>query len=87
MMHQELVERRRWISERRFFACTELLHIIARTESSAIGGLSRLADAAQLGWGGIIAGVLFILPSLSLINVVKLDLPAFRPDSGGAGVP
>jgi chromate transporter len=65
IMHQELVERRRWISERRF------LH--ALNYCMVLPGPEAIQLATYIGWmmhktrGGIIAGTLFFLPSLFIL--------------------
>ncbi len=65
MMHQELVEKRRWISEHRF------LH--ALNYCMVLPGPEAIQLAIYIGWlmhgvmGGIIAGTLFFLPALVLL--------------------
>ncbi len=65
IMHQELVERRRWISERRFLHALNYCMVLPGPEAQQL--------ATYIGWlmhgtrGGIAAGVLFVLPSLFLI--------------------
>ncbi|HCZ17214.1 MAG TPA: chromate transporter [Candidatus Accumulibacter sp.] len=65
IMHQELVEKRRWISERRF------LH--ALNYCMLLPGLEAQQLATYIGWllhrtaGGIVAGALFVLPSLFIL--------------------
>jgi chromate transporter len=65
IMHQELVERRRWISERRFLHALNYCMLLPGPEAQQL--------ATYLGWlmhrntGGIIAGLLFILPSMFLL--------------------
>lgn len=65
LMHQELVERRRWISDARF------LH--ALNYCMALPGPEAQQLATYLGWlqhgtlGGIIAGTLFVLPGALLM--------------------
>lgn len=65
IMHQELVERRRWISERRFLHALNYCMLLPGPEAQQL--------ATYLGWlmhrttGGIVAGLLFILPSLLLL--------------------
>jgi chromate transporter len=62
IMHQELVENRRWISES---PRTQFLYGAARSGSSA--------TCHHIGWlmhrtlGGVMAGLLFILPSLFIL--------------------
>jgi len=80
MMHQELVEKRRWISEHRF------LH--ALNYCMVLPGPEAIQLAIYIGWllhgvaGGVVAGLMFFLPalilliSLSWIYVAFGDLPA-----------
>jgi chromate transporter len=69
IMHQELVERRRWISERRFLHALNYCMLLPGPEAQQL--------ATYLGWlmhrttGGIIAGLLFILPSLVLLILLS----------------
>jgi chromate transporter len=53
IMHQELVERRRWISEA-IPACSQLLHVVARPRSPTTSHLHWLVNASHLG--RIVAG-------------------------------
>ena len=65
MMHDELVDKRRWISERRFLHALNYCMLLPGPEAQQL--------ATYLGWllhrtrGGIIAGVLFVLPSLLIL--------------------
>jgi len=65
VMHQELVERRRWISERRFLHALNYCMLLPGPEAQQL--------ATYLGWlmhgtlGGIAAGALFVLPSLVIL--------------------
>ena len=65
VMHQELVERRRWISERRFLHALNYCMVLPGPEATQL--------AIYMGWllhrtrGGIAAGVLFVLPSLFIL--------------------
>ncbi len=75
MMHQELVERRRWISERRFLHALNYCMLLPGPEATQL--------AVYIGWmmhrtpGGIIAGVLFVLPSLFLLILLTWIYLAF----------
>jgi chromate transporter len=68
-MHEELVERRRWISERRFLHALNYCMLLPGPEAQQL--------ATYIGWllhrsmGGIIAGALFVLPSLLILIVVS----------------
>ncbi|NBV18015.1 chromate transporter, partial [Janthinobacterium sp.] len=65
MMHAELVERRRWISEQRFLHALNYCMLLPGPEATQL--------AIYIGWllhrtrGGIVAGLLFLLPSLLLL--------------------
>ena len=49
LMHRELVEKRRWISDSRFSTRAQLLHALARAGSAATGNLYRLAAPTHAG--------------------------------------
>jgi chromate transporter len=65
IMHQDLVENKRWISERRFLHALNYCMVLPGPEATQL--------ATYIGWmmhktrGGIVAGVLFVLPSLVIL--------------------
>ena len=65
IMHTELVERRRWISEQRFLHALNYCMLLPGPEAQQL--------ATYIGWlmhrsvGGIVAGALFVLPSLAIL--------------------
>ena len=65
LMHAELVERRRWISERRFLHALNYCMLLPGPEATQL--------AVYIGWlmhgtrGGVQAGALFLLPSLLIL--------------------
>ena len=65
IMHRELVEKRRWISERRFLHALNYCMVLPGPEAQQL--------ATYIGWllhgtrGGIAAGALFVLPSLFIL--------------------
>jgi chromate transporter len=69
LMHAELVERRRWISEQRFLHALNYCMLLPGPEATQL--------AVYIGWlmhktrGGILAGVLFVLPSLVMLIVLS----------------
>ena len=69
LMHAELVERRRWISEQRFLHALNYCMLLPGPEATQL--------AVYIGWlmhrtrGGIMAGVLFVLPSLLLLMALS----------------
>ncbi len=63
-MHQELVERKKWISEDNFLHALNYCMLLPGPEAQQLA--TYLGWLMHRTWGGIIAGVLFILPSLLL---------------------
>lgn len=65
IMHRELVDKRRWVSEKRFLHALNFCMVLPGPEAQQL--------ATYLGWlmhrtrGGIVAGTLFVLPSLVLL--------------------
>jgi len=82
LMHAELVERRRWISEGRFLHALNYCMVLPGPEAQQL--------AIYLGWllhrtrGGIVAGTLFVLPSLLILAALSWvyltfgDVPAVQ---------
>jgi chromate transporter len=75
IMHAELVERRRWISERRFLHALNYCMLLPGPEAQQL--------ATYLGWlmhrtaGGLAAGLLFVLPSLLILLLLSWIYMAF----------
>jgi chromate transporter len=67
-MHQDLVERKRWISEKRFLHALNYCMVLPGPEATQL--------ATYIGWmmhrtrGGVIAGGLFVLPSLAILTLL-----------------
>ncbi|WP_231597218.1 chromate transporter [Synechococcus sp. CBW1004] len=65
LLHEELVERRRWLSERRFLHALNYCMLLPGPEATQL--------ATYLGWlmhgtaGGLIAGGLFLLPAILML--------------------
>ena len=80
IMHQEVVERRKWIGENQFLRALNFCMLLPGPEAQQL--------AAYIGWrlhgtwGGIAAGSLFVIPSifvmllLSYLAVAHIDIPA-----------
>ena len=80
IMHRELVERKRWISERQFLRTLNFCMLLPGPEAQQV--------ATYIGWrlhgtlGGIVAGSFFVIPSifvllfLSYLSVAYSDVPA-----------
>ncbi|MBK6637358.1 MAG: chromate efflux transporter [Rhodocyclaceae bacterium] len=65
IMHQELVERRRWISERRFLHALNYCMMLPGPEAQQLA--TYIGWLMHRTWGGIVAGGLFVLPSLFIL--------------------
>jgi chromate transporter len=76
LMHQELVERRRWIDEARFLHALNYCMLLPGPEAQQL--------ATYIGWllhktrGGLVAGILFVLPGFASILVLSLLYTGFR---------
>ncbi|VVP80012.1 putative chromate transport protein [Pseudomonas fluorescens] len=84
IMHQELVERRRWISERRFLHALNYCMLLPGPEAQQL--------ATYIGWlmhrtrGGVLAGALFVLPSLFILIALSWVYIAFGEVPAVAGL-
>lgn len=65
IMHQELVEQHRWISERRFLHALNFCMLLPGPEAQQLA--TYIGWLMHRTWGGIVAGVLFVLPSLFIL--------------------
>jgi chromate transporter len=65
IMHTELVERRRWISERRFLHALNYCMVLPGPEAQQLA--TYIGWLMHRSWGGIAAGALFVLPSLFIL--------------------
>jgi chromate transporter len=84
IMHRELVEQKRWISERRFLHALNYCMLLPGPEAQQL--------ATYIGWlmhrtaGGIAAGALFVLPSLAILVGLSWVYVAFGEVSWVAGL-
>src|SRR3989338_2384817 len=65
IMHQELVEKRRWLSERRFLHALNYCMLLPGPEAQQLA--TYIGWLLHRTWGGVIAVVLFVLPSLFIL--------------------
>jgi chromate transporter len=65
MMHQELVDKRRWLSEGRFLHALNYCMVLPGPEAQQLA--TYIGWLMHRTWGGIVAGVLFVLPSLFIL--------------------
>ena len=65
IMHTELVERRRWLSEKRFLHALNYCMVLPGPEAQQLA--TYIGWLMHRSWGGIVAGALFVLPSLFIL--------------------
>lgn len=75
IMHQELVERRHWISERRFLHALNYCMVLPGPEAQQLA--TYIGWLMHRTWGGIVAGGLFVLPSLFILIALSWIYLAF----------
>ena len=84
IMHTDLVESKRWISEKRFLHALNYCMILPGPEAQQL--------ATYIGWlmhktrGGLIAGGLFVLPSLLILMTLSYIYMRFGSTPAVAGV-
>jgi chromate transporter len=70
LMHREVVEERRWVSDARFLHALNFCMLLPGPEATQL--------ATYLGWlmhgvkGGLVAGVLFLVPGVAVMMVLSL---------------
>src|SRR5574343_876992 len=84
IMHQELVEHRRWISERRFLHALNYCMVLPGPEAQQLA--TYIGWLMHRTWGGIVAGGLFVLPSLLLLIALSWVYMAFGSTPAIAGL-
>ena len=75
VMHEDLVERRRWISENRFLHALNYCMLLPGPEAQQLA--TYIGWLMHRSWGGIVAGGLFVLPSLVLLIALSWIYMAF----------
>src|ERR1700732_3837037 len=84
LMHRELVEQRRWISDARFLHALSYCMLLPGPEAQQL--------ATYIGWlmhrtvGGVIAGGLFVLPSLIVLIGLSWVYMAYGSVPAVAGI-
>jgi chromate transporter len=84
IMHRELVERRRWIGEERFLHALNFCMLLPGPEAQQL--------ATYIGWllhrtaGGLVAGGLFVLPSIFILMALSYLYAAHGTVGAVAGV-
>src|SRR5437763_5913276 len=84
MMHRELVEQQRWISERRFLHALNYCMVLPGPEAQQLA--TYIGWLMHRTWGGVVAGALFVLPSLAVLIALSWIYMAYGdvPQVAGA---
>jgi len=84
IMHRELVEEKRWISEKRFLHALNYCMLLPGPEAQQLA--TYIGWLMHRTWGGIAAGALFVLPSLFLLIGLSWVYVAFGSVTWVAGL-
>jgi chromate transporter len=75
IMHKELVEEKRWISEKRFLHALNYCMVLPGPEAQQLA--IYIGWLLHRTWGGVVAGVLFVMPSLFILIGLSYIYVAF----------
>ncbi|MBT3066395.1 chromate efflux transporter [Rhodoferax sp. U11-2br] len=75
LMHRTLVEDKRWISEARFLHALNYCMLLPGPEAQQLA--TYLGWLMHRSWGGVLAGLLFVLPSLAILMGLSWVYVAF----------
>jgi chromate transporter len=84
IMHRELVDKRRWVSEKRFLHALNFCMVLPGPEAQQLA--TYLGWLMHRTWGGVLAGTLFFLPSLALLIGLSWIYMAFGTQPLVAGI-
>lgn len=84
IMHEDLVERKRWISEKRYLHALNFCMVLPGPEAQQLA--TYIGWFMHKTWGGVVAGGLFILPSLFILMGLSWVYMAYGDVPAVAGV-
>ncbi|NDP43650.1 MAG: chromate transporter, partial [Aromatoleum sp.] len=84
IMHHDLVDTKRWISERRFLHALNFCMVLPGPEAQQLA--TYIGWLMHRSWGGVIAGGLFVLPSLVLLAALSWLYMAYGNVPAVAGI-
>ena len=84
IMHHDLVEKKRWISEKRFLHALNYCMVLPGPEAQQLA--TYIGWLMHRTWGGVIAGCLFVLPSLFILIALTYIYLCFGQQPMVAGV-
>ena len=84
IMHRELVDQKRWISESRFLHALNYCMLLPGPEAQQLA--TYIGWLMHRTWGGVVAGGLFVLPSLLLLIALSWVYAAYGQVTWIAGL-
>jgi len=84
IMHHDLVEKKRWLSEKRFLHALNYCMVLPGPEAQQLA--VYIGWLMHRTWGGIIAGTLFVLPAFFLLLLLAWIYMAYGTLPAVAGV-
>jgi chromate transporter len=84
IMHRELVDRRRWISEERFLHALNYCMLLPGPEAQQLA--IYIGWLLHRTWGGIVAGAFFVIPSIFVLLALSYIYAAYGNLPAVAGV-
>src|ERR1017187_6109728 len=84
IMHHDLVEKKRWISEQRFLHAFSYCMVLPGPEAQQLA--TYIGWLMHRTWGGIIAGTMFVLPSFFILLALAWIYMSFGNVPAIAGV-
>jgi chromate transporter len=84
IMHRELVERRRWLSEERFLHALNYCMMLPGPEAQQLA--IYIGWLMHRTWGGIVAGAFFVIPSIFILLALSYVYAAHGNTSFVSGV-
>ena len=84
IMHRELVDRRRWISEERFLHALNYCMLLPGPEAQQLA--IYIGWLLHRTWGGIVAGAFFVIPSIFILLALSYIYAAYGNLHAVAGV-
>jgi chromate transporter len=83
IMHHDLVEKKRWISEKRFLHALNYCMVLPGPEAQQLA--TYIGWLMHRTWGGMVAGVLFVLPSFFILTALAWGYMAYGSVPAVAG--
>src|SRR3989441_2890062 len=84
LMHTELVEKRKWISDERFLHALNYCMLLPGPEATQLA--TYVGWLLHRTWGGIVAGAFFVIPSIFILLALSYVYAAYGQVPAVAGV-